>query len=147
MKYFILSVILIFFTQCGYKPIYSNSKINFQIKSLDLNEKNYYIENKLGNLNTLNPNFFYDLKIISSEKKSVLSKDKEGRPKALRIEINLDVEVKENEKTIMRKNYINNFDYQNLDKKFELKEYEDEIRKDIFNRITNRILIDLKNLK
>ena len=52
MKYFIFSVILIFFTQCGYKPLYSNSKINFEIKSLDLNEKNYFIENKLGNLNT-----------------------------------------------------------------------------------------------
>ncbi len=147
MKYFIFGIILIFFTQCGYKPIYSSSKINFEIKSLDLNEKNYFIENKLENLNTSNPNFFYDLKIISSEKKSILSKDKAGKPKALRIEINLDVEVKENEKTIMKKNYINNFDYQNLDKKFELKKYEGEIRKDILNRIINRILIDLTNLK
>ena len=147
MKYFIFGIILIFFTQCGYKPIYSSSKINFEIKSLDLNEKNYFIENKLENLNTSNPNFFYDLKIISSEKKSILSKDKAGKPKALRIEINLDVEVKENEKTIMKKNYINIFNYQNLDKKFELNQYENQIREDLFNEISSEIFLDLTDLK
>ena len=82
-----------------------------------------------------------------SETKSTLSKNSQGKPLLLRMEIEVNLLVIENDKVILEKDYVNNFDYQNLDKKFELKKYEDEIRKDIFNRITNRILIDLKNLK
>ena len=47
----------------------------------------------------------------------------------------------------MEKNYKTNFDYQNLDKKFELSDYENEIRKNMFDEISNKILIDLIDLK
>ena len=37
--------------------------------------------------------------------------------------------------------------YQNLDKKFELNSYENEIRSNIYNKMISKILIDLANLK
>ena len=47
----------------------------------------------------------------------------------------------------MKKNYVNNFDYQNLDKKFELNQYENQIREDLFNEISSEIFLDLTDLK
>ena len=43
--------------------------------------------------------------------------------------------------------HVNNFDYQNLDKKFELADYEDDIKKNMLDEIANKILIDLTDLK
>ena len=61
--------------------------------------------------------------------------------------MNLNLKVIENDKIIMEKNYLSDFDYQNLDKKFELSDYENEIKKSMFEEIANKILIDLTDLK
>ena len=91
--------------------------------------------------------FFYDLKIKTSEQKIVISKDEKGKVLLLRIVINLNLEVLEKEKSIMKKKYVSSFDYQNMSKKFELNNYENEIKIDIYNEIISKILTDLKNLK
>ena len=48
-------------------------------------------------------------------------------------------------KTYFEKTYNERFDYQNLSKKFELSNYENEIRNDSYNKIISKILIDLTN--
>ena len=53
----------------------------------------------------------------------------------------------EKEKLILTKKYSEQFNYQNLDKKFKLNSYENEIRSNIYNKMISRILIDLANLK
>ena len=61
--------------------------------------------------------------------------------------INLDIQVFENDDLVMEKKYSSNFDYQNLDKKFELNQYENQIREDLFNEISSEIFLDLTDLK
>ena len=46
-----------------------------------------------------------------------------------------------------KKKYSEQFNYQNLSKKFELNSYENEIRSNIYDKMISRILIDLTNLK
>ena len=58
-----------------------------------------------------------------------------------------DVEVYEKNKMLSKKEYGEQFNYQNLSKKFELSSYEDEIRTNIYNKMISKILIDLANLK
>ena len=142
-------LILIFFvlTQCGFKPIFSSKEVNFKIKKIESNEKIEIIENRLSNLINADPKFFYDLVIDYSESKTTLSKDSQGKSLLLRIKMNINLKIIENDKIIMKKDYFSNFDYQNLDKKFELSEYENEIRKNMFDEIANKILIDLIDLK
>ena len=65
----------------------------------------------------------------------------------MRLTLILDLQVLENEKLILKKTYNERFDYQNLSKKFELSNYENEIRNDSYNKIISKILIDLTNLK
>ena len=57
------------------------------------------------------------------------------------------MEVYEEEEMIIKKEYNEQFNYQNLSKKFELNSYENEIRTNIYNKMISKILIDLANLK
>ena len=147
MKNIFLILILFALMQCGYKPLLSTHKVNFEIKSLDINTNNYIIKSRLDNRNTKEPEYFYDLKINTSENKSILNKNSLGKAISYRMKISLDLDVVENGELIMKKNYVNSFDYLNLDKKFELKSYENEIKNDIYNEIVNKILLDLTKLK
>ena len=145
-----LFIILLLFTQCDYKPIYSQNNQNFGIKIIEFNENrsNKILATRLKNYSYNKNNlFFYELKLLTSENKLILSKDTSGDPLLLSLKINLKIEIFEKEKLISTKEYSEQFNYQNLDKKFELSSYENEIRSNIYNKMISKILIDLANLK
>jgi len=150
MKKYYLLIMLILFTQCNYKPIYSKNNYNFEIKIIEFKENrfNKILSTRLKNYSYKKNNLFlYELKLLTSENKSIISKNTQGEALLLRMSINVNVEVFEKGKQLMEKRYVDNFDYQNVNKKFELNNYEDQIRADIFNKIADKILIDLSILK
>ena len=150
MKKYCLIIVLLFFTQCDYKPIYSKNNQNFGIKIIEFNENrsNKILATRLENYSYEKNNIFlYELKLLTSEKKLILSKDTKGDPLLLGLKINLKIEVYEKDKLITKKEYNEQFNYQNLSKKFELNSYESEIRSNIYNKMISKILIDLTNLK
>ena len=145
-----LFIILLLFTQCDYKPIYSQNNQNFGIKIIEFNENrsNKILANRLKNYSYNKNNLFlYELKLLTSENKLILSKDTKGDPLQLGLKINLKIEVYEKDKLVTKKEYNEQFNYQNLSKKFELKSYESEIRLNIYDKMISKILIDLANLK
>jgi len=150
MKKYYLLVIFLLFAQCDYKPIYSQNNQNFGIRIIEFNENrsNKILATRLKNYSYKKDNIFlYELKLLSSENKLVLSKDTKGDPLLLGLKINLKIEVYEKNKLITKKEYVEQFNYQNLSKKFELNSYESEIRSNIYNKMISKILIDLANLK
>jgi hypothetical protein len=150
MKKYYLIIILLLFTQCDYKPIYSKNNQNFGIKIIEFNENrsNKILANRLKNYSYNKNNLFlYELKLLTSENKLVLSKDTKGDPLLLGLKLNLKIEVYEKNKLITKKEYNEQFNYQNLSKKFELNSYENEIRLNIYDKMISKILIDLANLK
>ena len=141
---------LLLFTQCDYKPIYSKNNQNFGIKIIEFNENrsNKILATRLENYSNEKDNIFlYELKLLTSENKLILSKDTKGDPLLLGLKINLNIEVYEKNKLITKKEYNEQFNYQNLSKKFELNSYESEIRSNIYDKMISKILIDLTNLK
>jgi hypothetical protein len=150
MKKYYLIIILLLFTQCDYKPIYSKNNQNFGIRIIEFNENrsNKILATRLKNYSYNKNNLFlYKLKLLTSENKLVLSKDTKGDPLLLGLKINLKIEVYEENKLIKKKEYNEQFNYQNLSKKFELNSYENEIRLNIYDKMISKILIDLANLK
>jgi len=150
MKKFYLLIILLLFTQCGYKPIYSQNNQNFGIRIIEFNQNrsNKILATRLKNYSYKKDNIYlYELKLLSSENKLILSKDTKGNPLLLGLKINLKVEVYEKGILITKKEYSEQFNYQNLSKKFQLSSYETKIRSDIYEKIISKILIDLANLK
>ena len=59
----------------------------------------------------------------------------------------VNIEVYENQKLKMKKSYEEAFDYENKSKKFELRQYEDEIKIQILKKISNKIIADLYSIK
>jgi len=150
MKKYCLIIVLLLFTQCDYKPIYSKNNQNFGIKIIEFNENrsNKILATRLENYSYEKDNIFlYELKLLTSENKLILSKDTRGDPLLLGLKINLKIEVYEKNKLISKKEYNEQFNYQNLSKKFELNNYESEIRSNIYDKMISKILIDLTNLK
>ena len=150
MKKYYLFIILLLFAQCDYKPIYSKNNQNFGIKIIEFNENksNKILATRLENYSYEKENIFlYELKLSTSENKLILSKDTKGDPLLLGLKINLNIEVYEKDKLITKKEYSEQFNYQNLSKKFELNSYESEIRSNIYDKMISKILIDLTNLK
>ena len=150
MKKYYLFIMLLFFTQCDYKPIYSQNNQNFGIKIIEFNENrsNKILATRLKNYSHKKNNlFFYELKLLTSENKLILSKDTKGNPLLLGLKINLKIKVYEKNILISEKKYSEQFNYQNLSKKFELNSYESEIRSNIYDKMISKILIDLANLK
>ena len=150
MKKYYLLIIFLLFAQCDYKPIYSQNNQNFGIKIIEFNENrsNKILATRLKNYSyEKNNNFLYELKLLTSENKLILSKDTRGDPLLLGLKINLKIEVYEKDKLITKREYNEQFNYQNLSKKFELNSYESEIRLSIYDKMISKILIDLANLK
>ena len=150
MKKYYLIITLLLLTQCDYKPIYSQNNQNFGIKIIEFNENrsNKILATRLNNYSYKKNNLFlYELKLLTSENKLILSKDTKGDPLLLGLKINLKIEVYEKDKLITKKEYNEQFNYQNLSKKFELNSYEGEIRLNIYDKMISKILIDLANLK
>jgi len=150
MKKYYLFLMLLLFTQCDYKPIYSQNNQNFEIRIIEFNQNrsNKILATRLKNYSYRKDNvFLYELKLLTSENKLILSKDTKGDPLLLGLKINLKIEVYEKNKLITKKEYNEQFNYQNLSKKFELNSYENEIRSNIYDKMISKILIDLTNLK
>ena len=150
MKKYCLIIVLLLFTQCDYKPIYSKNNQNFGIKIIEFNENrsNKILATRLENYSYEKNNIFlYELKLLTSENKLILSKDTKGDPLLLGLKINLKIEVYEKDKLITKKEYNEQFNYQNLSKKFELNSYESQIRSNIYDKMITKILIDLTNLR
>ena len=145
-----LFIILLLFNKCDYKPIYSQNNQNFGIKIIEFNENrsNKILATRLKNYSYKKNNFYlYELKLLTSENKLILSKDTKGDPLLLGLKINLKIEIYEKDKLVTKKEYNEQFNYQNLSKKFELNSYENEIRLNIYDKMVSKILIDLANLK
>ena len=146
MKKNILILFFILFIGCGYKPIYSTSNTNFTINEIeyDRNKLNKIIDNNLSSYqNKQNKEFIYDIKINSTEEKVTTLKDLKGNPSSFRLSLFVNIEVYEDEKLKMKKDYNEVFNYENTSKKFELKQYENQIKISILEKISDKIITDL----
>ena len=117
MKKYYLIIILLLFAQCDYKPIYSQNNQNFGIKIIEFNENrsNRILATKLENYSYNKDKIsLYELKLFSDENKLILSKDTKGDPLILGLKVNLKIEVYEKDKLVTKKEYSEQFNYQNL---------------------------------
>ena len=91
--------------------------------------------------NKKNASRFYKIKINSNLIKSVTSKDSTGKEASYSVEVNLSVDIFENDKKIASNLFSKKTNYNNLNSKFELKQYENVLVKNL----TDQIILDLNN--
>ncbi len=130
---------------CGFKPIFVNKKVNFGIDNLVYDKKNKVdisINKKLKNYRNLeNKEKILDLEISSNIDKVVTSLDDRGDAKSFRLEIEVSTIVKKNNNTKYQKIFNKSQNYNNSTNKFDLKKYENSIKENLINKITEEIIV------
>ena len=151
MKKFILNfIIFIFITNCGYTPLYSvkNNNINFEIGKINITgdrDLNQNIVNQLKNVKSKNKNRIYNLTIDTVIEKIVTSKDSKGNPKTYKMisTINLAT-IKDGKKYDIELESVEN--YNDISSKFELENFEKNLKKNSASKIIQEIILYLITL-
>ena len=144
MKNKSILLILLFFilANCGFEPIYSSKKSNFNIGEIKITNKNKFnsiIKNNLKNISNNESQNKFDL-IINSEKKRIISsKDTKGNPQLLTMIISIEVQFIKDNVIKNKKNFSQDFSYSNNSNKFSLAQYEKDIEKNLINKIIENL--------
>ena len=131
MRKFLL-IFLFFVYSCGYQPLYTNKNFNkLTFKEIviqgdkDINRgivSSTFIKQDLKN-------FLYEKIIIKNNQYIVeTSKDSKGVPESYRMTINLEIKIIDKANIIKEKEFSEEFSYKNLDNKFDLYEYEIDVK-------------------
>jgi len=155
LKKIITTLSFLLLLSCGYEPIYSkkqiNSNNNFSINYINLigdNKINQILKNKLKkNLNKEKKSIEFNLNLNSRVIKDVTSKDKKGDPITFSIKIIINLEVFESEILKGEKNFEKKFEYNNRENKFNLRQYEKNIKDNLISELSYEIIRYLNFLK
>lgn len=151
MKKIFLVVIIIFLHGCGFKPIYSSKDSNYKIISIEKNINNnltQYIQDSINVYSNNNSEKNLKINLDFNEDIVVILKDSKGDPKKNRLTITLVMEIfNQSDNLIETKKFSENFEYNIDDNKFNLKQYEKNIKLNLVNEIIQQILVFLAEVK
>ena len=155
LKKIIATLSFLLLLNCGYEPIYSkkqiNNNYNFSINTINYigdNKINQILKNKLKKiLNKEKKSTELNLNLNSRVVKTVSSKDKKGNPIRFTIKIMTNIEVFESEILKGKKNFEKKFEYNNRSNKFDLKQYEKDIKNNLISKLSNDIIKYLNLIK
>jgi len=138
---FIFQFILL--TSCGYKAINNIYDYQFAITDYELvgnSEINKKLEkNILRLVENDNASRFFKINISSNLIKNATSKDSSGDDSSYEIKIIVDLVITENDILIDKRKIQKQIDYNTLESKFELKQYENLLIKDLTDQINLNI--------
>jgi len=149
----IILLLLLLLSSCGYEAIYSlkNSvNYNFSVSELSFvgdRRINLKIKEKLNNYTLDKKDKDFILKISSTSEKVVLAKDSAGDSTSFKNTISIDVEVLVNNK--FKNNFVilESFNYNNISNKFNLRQYEEEIKNNLAEIATDKLIFKLSNIQ
>ena len=150
-KTFIL-IFFLFICSCDYKPIYS--KKNIAYSSFSINELifggdriiNLKIREKLNNYQLIEKDRNFTLEIKSNSDKVIVAKNLAGDPTDFKITVIITVKIiteNGNRNTIIIEE---DFKYSNSASKFNLRRYEKEIRNNLAEISTEKLILRLSSI-
>ncbi len=154
MKIFKIILISLFFLQtgCGYKIV--NNLDNFKFTIVDYKLTG---ERRINNLLDKNLKRFEDndsqsksdfiIHGDSSINRSIISKNSSGEALSYNLKITIVIEIYENNNLLNKTIFNESTSYDNLNSKFELKQYENILIQDLTNEIILKINNKLNSIK
>ena len=141
---------VLFLNGCNYQPIYSSKNVKFSIgefQSTGNNKINKLLIKKLeiyknDSLETKK----YNLKIDSKINKNISAKDKKGNPTTFTLKITFKIEIENSLGEKKLTVFEESTSYENNDNKFELKKYENSIKRNMIESINENIILYLQSL-
>ena len=151
MKKIFLITIILLLNNCGYTPLYSSKDSNYNVISFKKDTNNSltnYIQNSIEVLSNEKSEKSFNITIEYYENISVILKDSKGDPTKNRLNVSVDLSLFDiNDTLITSKKFSENFEYNIDDNKFNLKQYEKNIKLNLVEDITQQILVFLASVK
>ena len=150
MKKIFLILIILFLNGCGYTPLYSSKDSNYKVISLNKNVNNSltnYVQNSIKVISNENAEKSLNISFEYNENISVILKNSKGDPTKNRLNVVIDLSLLDsNDNLITSKQFSESFEYNIDDNKFNLKQYEKNIKFNLIEDITQQILVFLANV-
>ena len=155
LKKIITTLSFLLLLSCGYEPMYSKKKINsdynFSINTINFkgdNKVNQILKNKLRQkINKEKKSTGLNLNLNSRVLKTITSKDKKGNPIRFSIKIMINLEIFGSEILKNKTNFEEKFEYNNKSKKFDLKQYEKNIKNNLISGLSDEIIRYLNSIR
>ena len=148
MKKLIYTITFLILTSCGFQPINNTLNYNFVFQQVEIsaepsikNELKKFFSKQQSISN--NSRSIYEIFINGSSDKSIAAKNSSGVATIYKTTLSIDVTLVSNEKEIFKKNYLKEIQYNDQSSKFELKQYENILKKDLVREISIDILNDI----
>ena len=146
-------LLFLFLSSCGYEAIYSkkNSEdYNFFISKLSFigdRDINLRMKERLNNYTLNEKNKKFSLKISNSSTKEIAAKNTLGDAVTFKNTIATNIEVSTNGEFKNSFVIIESFIYNNNSNRFNLKRYEREIKNNLAETITDKLILKLSNIQ
>ena len=149
----IILLLLLLLSSCGYEAIYSKkNSVNYSFSVSDLSFVgdrivNLKIKEKLNNYAQAKKDKDFILRISSTSEKITLAKNTAGDSTSFKNLVSINVEVLINNK--FKSNFIilESFNYNSISNKFNLKKYEDEIKNNLAETASDKLIFKLSNIQ
>ena len=145
MNKFILLIISIFIlSACSYEPILLKKNYDFEFNKIEFSGDktvNEIIKNRISRVSSGNKkyNIYYNSKI----EKSVVSSNEKGDPTIFNLNIDLEYEITDEDKVIIKNKISKQSTYNDIKDKFELSNYEINSIKSLAKKIGDEIMMSL----
>jgi len=149
----IIFLLLILLSSCGYEAIHSKkNSVNYSFSVSELTfvgdrTVNLKIKEKLSNYTQGKKDKDFILKISSSLENIILAKDTTGDTTAFKSIIFINIEVLMNNKFKGNLKIKESFNYDNISNKFDLKNHEKEIKNNLAETATDKLIYKLSNIQ
>jgi hypothetical protein len=149
----IILLLLLLLSSCGYEAIHSKkNSVDFIFSVSELNfvgERtiNLKIKEKLHDYTQGKKDKDFILRISSTSEKTTLAKNNAGDATSFKNTISIKVEVLMNNK--FKSNFIilESFNYNSVSNKFNLKQYETEIKNNLAETASDKLIFKLSNIQ
>ena len=140
---------LFIFSCSGYKPIFSTKDMNFninRIENINSNNTTNRIIRSIRSYKLDNSKKSYSLKINSTNKNEITSRDSKGDPQTYRIIIDVTVDVFEDDQNLFLNtiNITKEFTYSYQINQFNLSQYKKNIIENLIVKISEEIILKLQ---
>ena len=144
-----LFFVLFVLSGCAYEPVLLKKNYNFYFTEVEaegekeINEviKQTFTENT--NIESINN---YQIFFSSKLNKNIVASNKRGDPKIYKINISLNYKLKSDNSIIFENEILKQVTFNNIDDKFELLKYEENIVENLSKRFAEEILISVATL-
>ena len=151
-KIIALLALFLFFSSCGYTPIFSKKDVNFSIEKIEfsgnkdvkenINQAFSSYKNKPGKTKQIS------LVITNSKNITIASKNSKGEAQTNKISVDVNAKIILAENNIIEKNFSKSSIYDVIDRKSEQKLIENKLIENLSNEIAQQIILEiLKNTK